>query len=50
MDFSFEQALVEVWRQTLVEDAKVVELGKERYTVRHTPNTMHLARSLQPDI
>jgi hypothetical protein len=34
---SFEQTLVEVWRQTLVENAKVVVLGKERYPVRRTP-------------
>ena len=34
---SFEQTLIEVWRQALVESAKVVELGKERYTVRLTP-------------
>jgi hypothetical protein len=34
---SFEQTLVEVWRQALVENAKVVELGKERYSVRRTP-------------
>ncbi len=37
MGLSFEQALVEVWRQTLVENAKVVELGTERYSVRRTP-------------
>jgi hypothetical protein len=28
---SFEQVLVEVWRQALVENAKVVVLGEERY-------------------
>ena len=37
MNPSFEQTLVEVWRQTLVENAKVVELGKERYPVQRTP-------------
>jgi len=37
MNPSFEQTLIEVWRQTLVENAKVVELGKERYPVRRTP-------------
>lgn len=37
MNDSFEQTLIEVWRQALVEDAKVVELGKERETVWHTP-------------
>jgi hypothetical protein len=36
MNASFEQALVEVWRQALVEDAKTVELGSERYPVRTT--------------
>jgi hypothetical protein len=34
---SFEQALVEVWRQGLVENAKTVELGSERYPVHSTP-------------
>jgi hypothetical protein len=28
---SFEQALIEVWRQSLAENAKVVALGTERY-------------------
>jgi hypothetical protein len=37
MNPSFEQTLVEVWRQALVENAKVVELGAERYPVRLTP-------------
>jgi len=37
MDPSFEQALIEVWRQTLVENAKVVGLGAERDPVRLTP-------------
>lgn len=37
MNPSFEQTLFEVWRQALVENAKVVELGKERYPVRRTP-------------
>ena len=37
MDSSLEQALTEVWRQVLVENAKVVVLGTERYTVRRTP-------------
>jgi hypothetical protein len=37
MNLSFEETLIEVWRQTLVENAKVVELGKDRYTVRLTP-------------
>jgi len=37
MNPSFEQPLIEVWRQTLVENANFVELGKERYPVRMTP-------------
>ena len=37
MSPSFEQALIEVWRQVLIENAKVVVLGKERYPVRRTP-------------
>jgi hypothetical protein len=37
MNPSFEQTLVEVWRQALVENAKVVVLGAERYSVRRTP-------------
>jgi hypothetical protein len=37
VDSSFEQTLVEVWRQVLVENARVVELGTERYPVRRTP-------------
>ena len=34
---SLEQTLIEVWRQALVESAKVVVLGSERYPVRLTP-------------
>jgi hypothetical protein len=37
MAISFEQALIDVWRQVLVEDAKVVVLETERYPVRLTP-------------
>src|SRR6266480_6716539 len=37
MNSSFEQTLIEVWRQALVEDARVVELGTNRYAVRRTP-------------
>ena len=37
MNSSFEETLVEVWRQALVEDAKVVRLGAERYAVQRTP-------------
>jgi len=37
MTLSFGQILIEVWRQTLVENAKTVELGTERFPVRTTP-------------
>jgi len=37
IDLSLEQVLIEVWRQVLVENANVVELGAERYPVRLTP-------------
>ena len=37
MDLSFEQALVEVWRQVLIENADEVKLGTERHPVRLTP-------------
>ena len=37
MAISFEQTLVEVWRQVLVETANIVELGTEHYPVRLTP-------------
>ena len=37
MKSSFEQALIEVWRQTLVETAKTVELGTKSFPVRRTP-------------
>lgn len=39
MELSFEQTLIDVWRQVLVENAKVVELGPERYPVRQTPTS-----------
>lgn len=34
---SFEATLIEVWRQTLVENATTVELGGSRYPVLRTP-------------
>jgi len=34
---SLEETLIEVWRQALVENAQIVELGSERYPVRSTP-------------
>jgi hypothetical protein len=37
MNPSFEQTLVEVWRQVLIENANVVELDGTRYPVRITP-------------
>ena len=37
MNPSFEQTLIEVWRQSLVEGAKTVVLGSELSLVRHTP-------------
>ncbi len=37
MNLSFEQTLIKVWRQALVENANIVELGKEHYPVRRTP-------------
>lgn len=36
MNPSFEETLIEVWRQALVENAKVVVLGKERFPLRRT--------------
>jgi hypothetical protein len=37
MNLSFEETLIEVWRQSLVENATVVELDGSRYPVRRTP-------------
>jgi hypothetical protein len=37
MGLSFEHGLIEVWRQTLVENAKTVELGADRFPVKDTP-------------
>src|SRR5713226_2689111 len=34
---SFEETLIEVWRQALVENAKTVKVGGESYPVRLTP-------------
>ena len=38
---SFEQAIIDVWRQVLVEnaDAVALALGTERYPVRRTPKS-----------
>jgi hypothetical protein len=37
MSPSFEQTLIDVWREALVENAKAVGLGSEPYPVRTTP-------------
>jgi hypothetical protein len=37
MASSLEEVLIEVWRQTLVENAKSVELGADCFPVRRTP-------------
>ena len=37
MRLSFAHALIVVWRQSLVENADVVELGTGRFPVRRTP-------------
>jgi hypothetical protein len=37
MKSSFEQVLIDVWRQVLVENANVVELGGKSYRVLKTP-------------
>ena len=39
MAVSFEEALIDVWRQVLVEHATVVVLDTERYSVRQTPRS-----------
>jgi hypothetical protein len=39
MAIPFEQALVQVWRQALVENANVVVLGVEHYLVQRTPKS-----------
>ena len=33
----FEETLIEVWRQALIENAKTIELDGNRYHVRRTP-------------
>lgn len=34
---TFEETLIEVWRQALVENAKAVKIGAESYPVHRTP-------------
>ena len=36
IELSFEEALIDVWRQALVENATEIELGAKRYSVRRT--------------
>jgi hypothetical protein len=36
MASSFEEALVDVWRQVMVQNARIVELAGKRYPVRKT--------------
>jgi len=44
MGISFEQALIDVWRQILVEKSDMVVLGRERYPVRRT-SKRHLSEA-----
>jgi hypothetical protein len=37
VDLSFDETLINVWRQALVDDAKEIVLGTEKYTVRRSP-------------
>ena len=39
MGIFFEQALISVWWQVLIENANIVELGAEHYPVRQTPKS-----------
>jgi len=43
MNPSFEQSLVEVWRQVLIENAKVVVLGTELFPAQRTPKASFAA-------
>lgn len=36
MGLHFDETLIEVWRQVLVDNAKEITLGAEKYTVRTT--------------
>jgi hypothetical protein len=45
MALSFEQALIEVWRQTLVENAKTVKLGTDSFP-RHWLNIADAVRNI----
>jgi ribosomal protein L15 len=37
MELSLEEALIEVWRQALVENAKAIKVGGQSCSVRRTP-------------
>jgi hypothetical protein len=37
MKLSFEETLIAVWRQAVVENAKSVKVGEETFPVRRTP-------------
>lgn len=37
MKLTLEEALIEVWRQALVEEVRTVELAETRFPVRSTP-------------
>ncbi|SRR6266478_7652366 len=39
MAVSFEQVLIDVWREVLIDNAKVVVLATERHPVRQTPKS-----------
>ncbi len=39
MQLSFERALLEVWRQALVEEVPKVRLGRKQYPVRQNPKS-----------
>jgi len=39
MDMSLEEALIEIWRQALVEEARNIRLGTELFPVRKTPKS-----------
>ena len=42
MAISFEQSMIEVWLQVLIENVEAVVLGVERYPVRLIPNRRFL--------
>jgi hypothetical protein len=39
MDMFLEEALIDIWRQALVEDARNIRLGTELFPVRKTPKS-----------